>query len=519
MPKLVTRALLAAAAVCLSGGAAIAQSGETFEIGNGWSAQVGGSFEERIAITRTSALDVNRPLPEDDAQLGTHHSVENRTRVGAFAAFRQDSGFFREFRFDVQADVLSGHFTSSLENELLTYDPLQPSGTAIDTNGQHLRKASAEITTFAGKILGGRTVNAWGLGVLAQSGVRDPMQFGFKRTGHYVTRLAYSVMPAVWWMGDRARQDAPFVVGFAYDWLAYDDRVQRRDGDSGNNMIVTAGWFGKDFEAGFFGVRRTQTNDKGLDTNAWVADVHVRGTIETDGWKLGMATEWAFVVGETEVARNVTNPDSIDVKQFGGVVRFDIEKDWFVGRLEGGYASGDSRPYDDTLHSFTFPSDYRVGIALFGEYQRRLTAVAAYHAADPRFSGEPPVGFDEVPSRGAVTQAMYLHPVLGVRPIENLTVLAGAVLARAPEDASDAYRTGLAGGVATGPNGATRKRNLGLELDMGVRYQQPIGAGISVEGRFDFGVVFPGEVFDDAQGNEAEAFGVAQGQLLLQGSW
>jgi hypothetical protein len=114
---------------------------------------------------------------------------------------------------------------------------------------------------------------------------------------------------------------------------------------------------------------------------------------------------------------------------------------------------------------------------------------------------------------------MYLHPVLGIRPFPNLTILGGAVLARSAADIADPYQTGLAGGVATGPYGAQGKRNLGIELDAGVRYNQPLGAGLALEARFDAGILFPGDAFDDALGNSASAFAVALTQLMLQGKW
>jgi hypothetical protein len=493
---------------------------QRFDLGGGYTAELTAAFEERVSATQTSAIQVRRPLGTDPTQLDPHVAFENRLRVGGSASFRHATGFLREVKLELQADVLSGAYTSSLEAEALRFDPLQPSQvSATSSNGQHLRRASVEVTTEAGRLLAGRTVNSWGLGILAQGADDDPLQFGMRRNGHYVTRLAYFAMPSTWFLGDEGQRTAPVVLGVAYDWIAHDDRARRSDGDSGNNWIVTAGWFGKHLQAGFFGVRRTQTNDQGLDTKAWVADVYARGAFESSGWKLALATEWVYITGETEVLRSKANPDSIDVSQIGGALRFDVEKDWFVARLEGGYASGDSRPSDDGLHGFTFASDYRIGVALFPEFQRRISAVAAYNAQDPRFSGEPPVGFDEIPTKGAVAQAMYLHPVLGIRPFPNLTILGGAVLARSAADIADPYQTGLAGGVATGPYGAQGKRNLGIELDAGVRYNQPLGAGLALEARFDAGILFPGDAFDDALGNSASAFAVALTQLMLQGKW
>lgn len=496
-------------------------STEVLDLGGGWSFDIGASAQERVTVSYLSSLLIGRPLPDDRSQLEPATNVENRLRLGEYLTFRHRTGFFREFKIDLQLDLFSGSFAKTLDDELLRYDPVQPDGKGLfASTHHHLRKLSGEVTTMIGRISGGRTTNSWGLGILAQNAEDDdPLQFGFKRTGHYVTRLSFATVPAAWFMGDRALADAPLTIGFAYDWLVRDDRMSVDDGDSGNNIIATLGWFAKDLRLGFFGVRRTQENDDGLTTKAWVADIYGMGRFELDGWRIQLATEWAFVFGETETFRSYANPDSVDIRQLGGVVRFDVAKELFLARLEGGYAGGDSRPSDDTLYAMTFASDYRVGLVLFPEVLRRTTAVAAYNAQDPRFTGEPPVGFDDIPSRGGVTQAMYINAVVGIQPMSNLTVLAGALFARTPEDAVDVYRTNLAGGTPTGPRGAVSETSLGVELDMAIRYRQPLGAGLSLMGQFAGGVLFPGGVFDDAEGNAAPAVGVAVGQFAVEGAW
>lgn len=490
------------------------------DLGDGWSVDLGFSFEYRVAMTQISAIEVGRPVGGDPGQLEPTVGFDDRLRLVGHAAFLHRGGFLREIRADLAADLFAGPLSTELEDEILTYDPLQPSPDGVASpEAQKLRKASLEITTEAGRVMGGRTTNSWGLGIVANGAEDDPMQFGFKRSGNTVNRVAYMMVPSVWFMGDEGLRDVPLMAGVAYDWLVHDDRVDENEGESGNNIIATLGWFARDLQVGFFGVRRTSENADGLATDVWVGDVYAHGVLVVDGWKLQMATEWAVISGESEAFRSYANPDRVDVLQGGGVVRFDVEKDWFLARVEGGYASGDSRPYDDTLHTMAFASDYRVGIALFPEYLRRQTAVAAWNARDPRFTGEPPVGFDEVPSQGAVTQALYLNPVLGVRPFPNLTIISGAVLAMAPEDVADVYRTALAGGTPTGPRGAVHERDLGLELDVGVRWNQPIAAGFGVAARFDAGVLFPGAAFDDAEGNAASALAVTVGQVMLVGEW
>ena len=142
---------------------------------------------------------------------------------------------------------------------------------------------------------------------------------------------------------------------------------------------------------------------------------------------------------------------------------------------------------------------------------------------DPRFTNGAPAGVEHVDTHGAVTQAMYLHPVFRVQPfshkLSRLSLLFGAVIARAPDVVADPYQSYLNGGVPTGPRGAKQQSYLGTEFDSGLQYQAPIAPGLDVLMRVDVGVLFPGHAFDAADGTPAPAVGAVDSQIALRGTW
>ncbi len=193
-------------------------------------------------------------------------------------------------------------------------------------------------------------------------------------------------------------------------------------------------------------------------------------------------------------------------------------------RLEGGIASGDDRPFDSTLHNFQFASDYHVGIVLFSQYMRLQSRNTMANLGDPRFTNGAPAGVERLDTHGAVTQAMYLNPVIRLalpktRSGAKFALLWGMVAARAPVAVADPFRTYLNGGVPTGPRGAKNQTDLGAEFDSGLTVEQPFGFGLSAFLRADVGVLLPGHAYDAADGTSAPAVAATQVQLALRGAW
>jgi hypothetical protein len=104
-------------------------------------------------------------------------------------------------------------------------------------------------------------------------------------------------------------------------------------------------------------------------------------------------------------------------------------------------------------------------------------------------------------SRGGIAGATYLNPVLLVRPMPDLALKLGAVVASATTRvvdpsalATQAERRNYDGGPAIG-------RALGSELDAGAELAIPLDAPMELRLSVEGAVAFPGSAFADAAGH------------------
>ncbi len=452
----------------------------------------------RLAGDHVTGIDVNAPTP---TRLTPDDTGEHRLRLGGDVEYAIKEGFVRGLAAQVQADFRQSNYT-------------------VDTaDGFLMRKAFAEATTLAGRLSAGRTTQHWGLGLVAQDGVDDPMQFGMKHGGGIVDRVQYSILPAAIFHSGDPLEAFPLALAVAYDRVRLDD-MARLDSDIAHHWLAALLYRGKELQAGLYGVKRDQKDAAGLGLDAWIGDAYAEySSWSKTGWKLGVSGEVAVVSGTTTWLRTLAQPDHLDVAQWGGVIRGDASHKQLKLRLEAGIASGDDRPFDSTLHNFQFASDYHVGLVLFSQYMRQQSRNTMANLGDPRFTNGAPAGVEHVDTHGAVTQAMYLHPVVRVEPFKRLAVMVGAVWARSPVEVADPFQTYLAGGVPAGPRGAKRQVDLGLEFDSAIEWNQPLAVGLSLLARVDGGVLLPGHAFDAADGTAASAVAAVQGQLALRGTW
>lgn len=466
---------------------------------------------DRLATQRQTTAPVQGPLASD-VGLGPHEATWNRLRVGTSWNRAAHSGFVREFQAVLEGDVDRG--------TLDRFD--RPAGTYT------LRKAFVEATTLAGQFGAGRMVASWGLGLVAQAGEDDPLQFGMRRGGTLVDRAQYAVLPAALINSGNPLGAFPLAVAVAYDRLISDDLVRQHDRwdgvtgstDVGRNLVAALLYRGKDLQFGAYLTGRHQTDAQGLGIDARIVDGFWRWQFHHLGWKFCVAGEAVYASGTTTWLRTPAQPNLLDIEQFGGAVRLEANHGTVHARLEGGIASGDSRPFDGTVRNFAFASDYRVGLVLFPAYLSAISAMTRSNLGDPRFVAQSPAGADHVLTHGAVTQAIYLHPVVRIQATRRIAVLGGLVWARAPVDVAEPYRTFLNGGTPTGARGAKSRRDLGVEFDGAVEVAQPLGSeSVQLLARADAGVLLPGDAFDDADGHSAGAIAVVQGQMAIRARW
>ena len=171
--------------------------------------------------------------------------------------------------------------------------------------------------------------------------------------------------------------------------------------------------------------------------------------------------------------------------------------------LEAGYASGDTNAFDRTQNTFRFDSNHRVGTILYPHLLRTLTAVSAHNIDDPNFRADPPRGFEKLPTQGAVENSVYFTPRLMWAIHPSLSVNIGWLWARSATPWSDAYRTGLNGGTATGPYGRTGSTDLGQEWHVGADYTVSFSQ-VQLVSRGWFTRCEPGEIFKTASGSSLE---------------
>ena len=267
-----------------------------------------------------------------------------------------------------------------------------------------------------------------------------------------------------------------------------------------------------DLRAGAGAEYRTQTYDEGGETDVWVAIATARYDLLHTPIEAWVEGDLAAYFGETTLAQSVFHESPYEIFALGGVGRLGARWRWLEAVLEGGYASGDDNPFDNQVRSFTFDRSYRVGMLMFGEALRTQSAVTSHNIEDETFRDQPPRGFDAIPTGGAVRNAVYLNPRLAYAPIPWLTVYAGYLYARTEEPATDAFRSGVAGGTSTASGGAVDAHGLGHEFDFGVGGGWRLW-GVQLSAKLEIAWFDPGEVFDQPNGDAAENMAGAWGQL------
>lgn len=453
----------------------------------------------RLLADGVSAIETLGPLATDLRRTSGPAQMDYRSRAGGKVLWLSD-GFVRRAEGRVEVEFR--------RSDLNTPE--------TDLNGTQLRRGGVEVTTGVGRFTVGRTVSQWGLGLVANDGGDDPLQFGGKRGGHTVTRLGWAILPAAIFQGGDPAEAFPLALAVAYDWVGRDD-LANRSGDSAHNAVAALLYQGSILHAGVYGVHRDQRDALGLTTDAKIVDGFVRWRVNAQQGRYALlAGEGALIQGHTGWMKTVGNRDGLDIKQFGGVARVELGSPFWSTRIEAGIASADARPLDGTLRNFRFASDYHVGLVLFPQVQRAMADNAAANLGDPKYSAYPPAGVERLGTGGAVTQASYIHPVVRWQVSPMAAVLLGGLWAESPSAVADPYRTWLAGGRPTGPRGGVGSRDLGMEFDAGLETVHGTASWLQLVARLDAGVWFPGAAFNDADGRPMAAVGAWQGTLLLR---
>lgn len=363
----------------------------------------------------------------------------------------------------------------------------------LDMRIADFRELYVQWTTDYGQLRVGQMAFTWGEGILANGGnVADrfgDMRFGGDGIGKIYERLMFATRP----FAPLGGVGENFVVAVGGDLVFRDDRVDlirlcdRSDPTNGEPRCDLAGqafvairyekpgdpgnWVG-----GYAVYRNQRDGDDGDvypddgNLEVGVGDIAGQGTLVlNDKLQLLGGFEGVLIGGRTNQAYNENGDHQI--LQGGAVMRGYIgdHERWLAG-FDAGYASGDSNPADNALTGFSFDTTHQVGLVLFPQVRGWRSARTELLATDGDLTGEPLNGTQYIPTRGAVTNALYVHPKARWAFRERLEIWGGPLIAMSATPDADPYTTRLNGGDPTNSvGGSGEKRYYGTELDLGIR--------------------------------------------------
>jgi hypothetical protein len=274
-----------------------------------------------------------------------------------------------------------------------------------------------------------------------------------------------------------------------------------------------------DHQVGLTAIYRNQRRDNGApgerSTDAFVGDLFARWTVmKTPDSQLTLAGELAAITGTTTQSRS-DNAAVLAVRQLGLVAKVNYRKGRFGLLFDGGFASGDQNPYDATISSFRFDSNYKVGLVLFDQVLGYQSARSGWRGADPLLTGVAPEGIDLLPSAGAVTGAWYLFPRAKYGFADWIDVYGGPLFAFTTAQLTDPFNTRLNGGTPVNYLGGRPGNYLGTELDLGLTVHGAITSYLNVSATLEGGVLLPGDAFRTATGKDMGAVGVGRLRLAV----
>ncbi|NMB76249.1 MAG: hypothetical protein GYA21_14100 [Myxococcales bacterium] len=346
----------------------------------------------------------------------------------------------------------------------------------------------------------GQMGSHFGLGLLSNDGRDEDERFGFGTSRDLSDRLLLATRPFAPLGGFLA--DVAVAVGGG---LVYrDENASLRQGDVGGEALAVIRWERGPDNLGLYAAGRFQQDDAGTMLRVFALDLAGSYQPEPDEAGPTFAGEAVLLTGVTDRVIRAERTGGSDLLAFGGVLQagYRFALLGLHPRLEAGYASGDQTPYDEKVTRFSFDPSFRVGLVLFDWVMRELTALEAEQAADPDRVGQPLPGTGELPSQGRLAGAVYLFPTVSLEPVERLQLLAGFLSAWSSAPFGQAYPTFENGGVPTNSYGRSSPgRHLGLELDLGARYTQPIWRDLAVAADLQAGWFFPGAAFERPDGS------------------
>jgi hypothetical protein len=390
-----------------------------------------------------------------------------------------------EVKVELQLDLLDDVVWGDNREEASFFSETPGSQGTEGEEAEYLlvKRAWGEAVIPLGLLRIGRQAANWGMGIYHNDGDGFDDDWGDNHWGDTVDRILGAV------------KLLDFYVIPMYDKVVEGPLASAGSSDGFFNGDVDEYILGllykkEETRGGFYLVNRRQKRITGANT--WLYDLYGRyqlGPIKLEAEVLTVNGDLKIdPYPEPVVVSGITysgGQGKVDIKNmFGGVVRGDCPVGPTELSLEVGFATGpganESRepvivngttkasfiPTGTEMREFFFDPDYNVALILFEEY-----------------------GGQDLAGRTAVSNALYLKPTVKYSFRDLFTAQSSLVWARADKEVN--YQKG---------NKAAK--NLGIELDLGI-------AG-EIADRFElglqFGYLFPGAAFKDAEGDQDGAY-------------
>ena len=464
-----------------------------------------GPIEVKINASLRLAQTMSNGIVLDD--LGTTETLspfEMRVRLGPEIKWKSLSLITE---FDLATGAVFGTPDSTVVASRVPTPNFKPA---------ELRQLYLQYRWATGAARLGVQTSQFGLGMLANAGAKDaePGDFGIQHGGSVVTRAAIAGRP-FFSLGGAWRAVEPVA---AFDLVVHDATADLLAGDRALQGILGVRFnVDDDHQLGLTAIYRNQRRDNGApgerSTDAFVGDLFARWTVmKTAGSSLTLSGELAAITGTTTQSRSDT-AELLGVRQVGLVGKVNYKNGRLGLFFDGGFASGDQNPYDSTINSFRFDSNYKVGLVLFDQVLGYQTARSGWRAADPSLTGVAPEGVDLLPSAGAVTGAWYLFPRAKYGIAEWFDIYGGPLFAFTTAQLTDPFNTRLNGGTPINYLGAKPGTYLGTELDLGITMRASPTSYLNIAATLEGGVLLPGDAFRTTSGANMGPVGV--GRLRL----
>ena len=475
----------------------------------------------RLVALRLSEIPVVLvDTPHEDV-IGVEENFSARLRWKPILIYQPKSDVVPALGISCELDLIDGSAFVGSNRDMLQYSrESRQERDIFDYDRIRLNKAYFFIRSPFFTFTGGRQKSHYGLGMLANSGDDEETEFGVRRFGDIVNRVLLTLRPARFFT-DKKWSLALWVTG-AFDYIERDLLADKSRGDKAMQGLGTVQFESPNLKSGLLYIYRNQKNSKEDRTKVHILDAFGSFSFERKGFTIGFGAEWAMVRGRTEAARNIFYPDGLDVSSQGFITQVSVKHKYFSFNVEVGAASGDENPFDGTYNAFTMNPDHRVGLILFPEYMKDMTAQAAWNATRPDFQGTAPRGVETLSTDGGVSNAIYAFPRISVFPVKHLELMLGAVAGRASVRVVDPFFASIGSSTnpvcpnsgAVGPRCGIATKSLGYEIDTAVRTSLVIGP-VSLLGALEYGYFKPGTAFQDEQGRSPPDIHMVQGRVHL----